>query len=163
MSIKDGILIENQREADNTKRIIERLKDDNASWKPHPKSMTALQLASHVVELHLWLKIALERDSFNFHTDYVPLKAKSFAELQDILVKGVENNINFVNGTDEDFWLQTYTLKAGDHVIAALPRIGALRFIINNHLIHHRGQLSLYLRMLDIPVPGLYGPSADEA
>lgn len=108
-------------------------------------------------------KIALERDSFNFHTDYVPLKAKSFAELQDILVKGVENNINFVNGTDEDFWLQTYTLKAGDHVIATLPRIGALRFIINNHLIHHRGQLSLYLRMLDIPVPGLYGPSADEA
>ena len=56
-------------------------------------------------------KIALERDSFNFHTDYVPLKATSFAELQDILAKGVENNINFVNGTDEDFWLQTYTLK----------------------------------------------------
>ncbi|HAY3502587.1 TPA: damage-inducible protein DinB [Elizabethkingia anophelis] len=163
MSIKDGILIENQREADNTKRIIERLKDENASWKPHQKSMSALQLASHVVELHLWLKIALERDSFNFHTDYVPLKAISFAELQDILAKGVENNINFVYGTDEDFWLQTYTLKAGDHVIAALPRIGALRFIINNHLIHHRGQLSLYLRMLDIPVPGLYGPSADEA
>ena len=163
MSIKDGILIENQREADNTRRIIERLKDENATWKPHRKSMSALELASHVVELHLWLKTALERDSFNFHTDYVPLKATSFAELQDVLAKGVENNIDFVNGTDENFWLQTYTLKAGDHVIAELPKIGALRFIINNHLIHHRGQLSLYLRLLDIPVPGLYGPSADEA
>ncbi|WP_454059535.1 DinB family protein [Elizabethkingia ursingii] len=108
-------------------------------------------------------KDSSERDNFNFHTDYVPLKATSFAELQDVLAKGVENNIDFVNGTDENFWLQTYTLKAGDHVIAELPKIGALRFIINNHLIHHRGQLSLYLRLLDIPVPGLYGPSADEA
>ena len=96
------------------------------------KSMSALQLASRC-RIAFMAKIALERDSFNFHTDYVPLKAISFAELQDILAKGVENNINFVNGTDEDFWLQTYTLKAGDHVMAALPRIGALRFIINNH------------------------------
>ncbi|MDE5432071.1 damage-inducible protein DinB [Elizabethkingia meningoseptica] len=163
MSIKDGILIENQREAENTKRIIERLHDGHADWKPHQKSMSALRLASHVVELHLWLKEALQRESFNFHTDYVPLKATSFKELQDTLAKGVEENIAFVNGTDENFWLQNYTLKAGEHTIAELPRLGALRFIINNHLIHHRGQLSLYLRLLDIPVPGIYGPSADEA
>lgn len=162
MSIKDGILIENKREIQNTRRMIERLNDEHANWKPHDKSMTALNLAKHVVELHVWLSEALAKDSLDFKTDYKPLVANNFGEVLEILNKAEKDNEDFINQQSENFWLQDYVIKSGDHIISKSPRIGALRYFLNNHLIHHRGQLSVYLRLLDIPVPGVYGPSADE-
>ena len=162
MSIQKSILIELEREKDNTLRILNNLPNDQFDYKPHPKSMTLGELANHIVELHNWIEPALTKDSFDFHTDYKPSKYNSVEELKEVLEQGFLRNKEVVEQFDEANYFDTWTLKAGDHVIAQLPKAAALRFIVNNHLIHHRGQISVYMRMLDIPVPGIYGPSADD-
>lgn len=162
MSIKDGILAELNHETNNTKRVLNNLTQEHWDYTPHPKSMTLGQLATHVVELHTWLSVALENDSFNFHTDYKPLAVTNLDELKATLDQYLQQNIDFVNAKEESEWFKEWTLKAGDHEISRLPKLAALRYILNNHLIHHRGQLTVYMRLLDLPLPGIYGPSADE-
>lgn len=162
MSIKKAILIELEREKENTKRVISRLVNDKFGYKPHEKSMTMGELASHIVELHNWVGFVLTKDTFDFHTDYQPLKLTSVDELLQKLENDFEKNKAIVEQMNEEVVFENWTLKAGDHVIVSLPKTGALRFIVTNHLIHHRGQLTVYMRMLDIPLPGIYGPTADE-
>lgn len=161
MSIKDGLLVEIERETANTRKLIERLSNDNWDYKPHEKSSSAGPLAAHIVELHNWVGEAITQDTFNF-IDYKPSEISSIEGLLEALDAGLEKSKNFVNSQSDDFWMSEWTFKHGDHIIAKLPRIGAFRFIITNHLIHHRGQLTVYMRLLDIPLPGIYGPSADE-
>ena len=162
MSIKQALLIELEREKENTLRMLKVLKNDAFGWKPHEKSMSLGELANHVVELHGWMSFVIEKDSFNFHTDYIP----SALSTADDLIKALENhhekNKSAIDSMDDTEVFKNWALKAGDHVIAEMPKTGAIRFIVNNHLIHHRGQMTVYLRMLDIPVPGIYGPSADD-
>lgn len=162
MSIQHALITELTREKNNTLRILKGLTNADFDYKPHPKSMTLGQLVNHIVELHNWVEIALTKDVFNFHTDYAPLQKTTNEELIDCLQKGYEINKGLIEGMDEASYFSNWTLKAGDHVIAEMPKAGALRFIITNHLIHHRGQLTVYMRLLDIPVPGVYGPSADD-
>lgn len=162
MSIKEGILVELERETNSTRTIISRLKDEHLSFKPHQKSMTLGALAGHIVELHNWVAAALTKNDFNLQTDYKPFRPGNVSELTKALDEGFAKNESAVNSISEAEWFSTWTFRAGNQVLGEMPRIGALRFLINNHLIHHRGQLSVYLRLLDIPVPGLYGPSADE-
>ncbi|MGJ1436666.1 DinB family protein [Sphingobacterium siyangense] len=163
MSIKKSYLIELDHETKNTKRILERIPDDKLDWHPHEKSMSLGELAAHVVELHNWVHKAIPKDVFDFKVDYKPLKVSSVEELKTILTLGLEENKATLADIAESDWFNEWVLKAGDHEIARLPRAGAIRFIVNNHIVHHRGQLTVYLRLLDIAVPGLYGPSADEA
>lgn len=162
MSIQKALLIELEREKKNTARIIRNLTDDVFGWKPHEKSMTVGQLANHIVELHNWVNFAVTKDVFDFHTDYNRSGLTGVNELLNLLETGYEENRKLIESMDESAYFDTWTLKAGDHIIAEMPRAGALRFIVTNHLIHHRGQLTVYLRLLDIPVPGIYGPSADD-
>lgn len=162
MSIKKALLVELEREKNNTARILKKLDDEIFSWKPHEKSMSVGQLANHIVELHNWVAFAITMDVFDFHLDYKPSKLITVEELLEVLEEGFIENKKLIEAMDENLYLEKWTLKAGDHVIAELPKAGALRFIITNHLIHHRGQLTVYLRLLDIPVPGIYGPSADD-
>lgn len=157
-----GSLIEVERETSNTKQLLDRLKDEHLSYRPHPKSMSLGELASHIVELHNWVKVALPHDIFDFHTMYKPFAASTVQELINVLDEGYSANVAAIEGTSEEAWQRTWNLQAGEYVIASVPKIGAFRFILQNHLIHHRGQLTVYMRMLDIPLPGLYGPSADE-
>ncbi|MBL1409820.1 DinB family protein [Sphingobacterium faecale] len=162
MSLKQGFLIELERETENTRRIVSRLKDEHLDWRPHVKSMTAGELAAHVVELHNWVHKALGQSVFDFKKHYTPFKPTNMNEISEVLDQGYANNVEMINSLTDEDWSSMWTLCAGDHVIAEMPKVGAMRFIIQNHLIHHRGQLSLYLRLLDIPVPGIYGPSADD-
>lgn len=162
MSIKKTLLAELEHEKNNTLRVLNNLKDEHFDYKPHPKSMTLGELTNHTVELHNWITPALTRDSFDFHTDYTPSQYKTVAELKEVLEKGFEKNKEVIENLDETILFDNWTLKAGDHIIVELPKANALRFIIHNHLVHHRGQLTVYMRMLDLPVPGIYGPSADE-
>lgn len=162
MSIKQALLIELEKEKDNSKRMIERLTPEHFSWKPHTKSMSLGELSNHIVELHNWVDLVITKSSFDFHTDYVPSKCETADELIALLEKGYAVNKFAIEQMDEAVVFENWTLKAGDHVIASLPKTAAIRFIVANHLIHHRGQLSVYMRMLDIPVPGVYGPSADD-
>ncbi|MFA7616168.1 MAG: DinB family protein [Weeksellaceae bacterium] len=162
MSIKDGILAEIKRETLNTGRVLDNLSNEHWNYKPHEKSMTLGELASHVVELHNWVHHSLSKDVFDFYADYTPPKAASVEELKAELEKGLQKNNEFVNAQTDEFWLTNWTLKAGEQTLSKMPKLGAFRFIITNHLIHHRGQLTVYMRLLNIPVPGNYGPSADE-
>ncbi len=162
MSIQKALLIELEHEKKNTARIIKNLTDDVLGWKPHEKSMTAGQLANHIVELHNWVNYVITKDVFDFHTDYKPSALTTVSGLLEFLERNYEENRKLLESMDESSYFDTWTLKAGDHIISEMPRAGALRFIVTNHLIHHRGQLSVYLRLLNIPVPGIYGPSADD-
>ena len=162
MSIKTSYLIELERETENTRRVLERIPNDKLDWQPHEKSMSLGALASHVVELHGWISLGLSKEVFDLNTDYRPLKTSSVEELQEILAVGLKANREFIEALEEEDWFKEWVFKAGDYELARLPRAGAVRFIITNHLIHHRGQLTVYLRLLDLPVPGLFGPSADD-
>lgn len=162
MQITDTLLKEIKVETAKTRQILERISDKHLDWKPHEKSMSMKDLASHVVELHNWMGIAINKEKFDFHTDYKREQITSFAELVEKLDNGLQTNLDAVGSLKESDWESKWTLCAGDHIISQSTRVSAVRFIIQNHLIHHRGQLSVYLRLLDIPVPGIYGPSADE-
>ena len=162
MSIKEGFLVELERETNNTRRILDRLQDADLAFRPHEKSMSLGSLAGHIVELHNWISEALTRNDFNLATDYKPFKPSSVSELKAALESGYKKNEQTIDNFPEEEWFNNWTMRVDNYVIGEMPKLGALRFVIHNHLIHHRGQLTVYLRLLDIPVPGLYGPSADE-
>lgn len=162
MSIQKALSIEIEREKDNTLRMLKVLPNEQFGWKPHEKSMSLGELANHIVELHNWITLVCNKETLDFKVDYIPSTLASKEELISVLENGfVENNKAIESLTDENYF-SNWTLKAGDYVIAEMPKAGAIRFIVSNHLIHHRGQLSVYLRLLNVPVPGIYGPSADE-
>ena len=162
MSIQKALAIEIEKETQNTLRFLQVLPENNFGYKPHEKSMTLGELANHIVELHHWVSYVFTKDVFDFHTDYIPSKLQTVKELQQALENFKTQNLEAVNALSDDEYFRTWTLKAGDHVIAEVPKAGGYRFIVTNHLIHHRGQLSVYLRLLGVPLPGIYGPSADE-
>lgn len=162
MSIKEALTIEIQRETQNTIRILKALPNDNFGYKPHPKSMSLGELANHIVELHGWASFVFTSDEFDFHKDYEPSSLQTKEELILALENMTAKNLEVVNALTDEEYFKNWKLKAGDHTIAELPKAGAYRFIVTNHLIHHRGQLTVYLRLLDLPLPGIYGPSADE-
>lgn len=162
MGIQKALLIELEREKDNTLRVLKNLRNEDFGWKPHEKSMTVGQLANHIVELHNWVDFALTKDVFDFEKDYIPSNINTAEGLIEVLNNDFEKNKKIIESMDENVVFEQWTLQSGQHIIAQLPKTGALRFIITNHLIHHRGQLTVYMRMLDIPVPGIYGPSADD-
>jgi uncharacterized damage-inducible protein DinB len=162
MSIQQAIAIEIERETANTKRILNVIPNDQLSYKPHPKSMSLGELANHVVELHNWIHMVFTTDVFDFHTDYAKPEWANKEALLAALEQGAAQNLTTVAALTDATYFSNWTLKAGEHVIIEAPKAGAFRFVVANHLIHHRGQLTVYLRLLDIPLPGIYGPSADE-
>lgn len=162
MALKDALLIEVERETEHSRKMISRIEDQHLAFKPHEKSMSMGALAAHIIELHGWVAEILAKDELDFHNGYVPFKPATVKELLDRLNAGYENNTARLKEAADTDWEQTWSLKAGAHTIASMPKKAAIRYIVQNHLIHHRGQLSVYLRLNDIPVPGMYGPSADE-
>lgn len=162
MKINEQFLLELKLETKNTQRILDRIPDAQWDWKPHSKSRSLGELVCHVVELHNWVSGALLVDDFNFHIDYIPLQKSNIADVNKELSEGYEKNVHSLQSLVDEDWERIWTVRAGETVLRQMPKIDLLRYIINNHLIHHRGQLTVYLRLLDIPVPGLYGPSADE-
>ncbi|MBX9449913.1 MAG: DinB family protein [Taibaiella sp.] len=162
MSLKEAYLIELERETENTRKMIGRIEDRHLDFRPHEQSYTMRQLAGHIVELHSWVGNGIRKDELDFHQDYRPFYHATAQELREAFEAHYAQNVAQVNAMSEADWMQTWTMKAGDHIIAKMPKAGAIRYIIFNHLIHHRGQLSVYLRLNNIPVPGMYGPSADE-
>ncbi|HUH25865.1 MAG TPA: DinB family protein [Flavobacterium sp.] len=162
MSIQKALLAELTREKDNTLKILENLRNEDFGWKPHEKSMSLGELANHIVELHNWVSFVLTKDVFDFHIDYKPSNRTAVDQLIEVLVQDFNKNKQLIEAMDESVVFDKWTLQAGNHIIAEMPKTAALRFIVTNHLIHHRGQLTVYMRLLDIPVPGIYGPSADD-
>ncbi|MDR2222408.1 MAG: DinB family protein [Flavobacteriaceae bacterium] len=162
MSINRSFLLELQHEVASSRKIISCVPTEMWDWKPHAKSMALGDLSKHIVELTVWTEYILTKDYLDFQTDYRPVEAKNTEELLLLLDKYEKVVISALNMFDEEQWMREWKLKSGDHVIAEMPKVAANRFIVNNHIYHHRGQLSVYLRLLDIAIPGMYGPSADE-
>ncbi len=150
-------------EAANTKKMLERVPFEHSNWKPHEKSNTMGRLATHVAEIPTWITMTITTDEFDLaKADRKPAQINNAEELVALHEKNIaEAAAHMETVTDEDM-LKPWTLRHGDHVIFTLPKVAVIRNVGMNHIIHHRAQLSTYLRHHDVPVPGMYGPSADE-
>lgn len=163
MSISQSLLPEYDHEMASTRRALERITPDKFGWKPHEKSMTLGRLASHLAELPGWVKTTLTTDELDFgNGGYQPFNAETTEQLLELFDKNVaEGRAALEAASDEDLF-KPWALRNGDHVIFKLPRAAVLRSFTLSHVIHHRGQLTVYMRLTGIPVPSIYGPSADE-
>jgi len=163
MAIKDAFIAELKHEAALTKKMLDRVPLDKADWKPHEKSMTLGRLATHIAENFRWVSEIKNIDDYDFATKvFKPHVATSQEELSNIFQTNLETAVNDLSlMADEDF-NKTWIVRAGEKIMYNTPKKVAIRGWVFSHHIHHRGQLSVYLRLLDVPVPGMYGPSADE-
>ena len=163
MSIADGMLSELSYEAENTRKLLARVPSEHLGWKPHEKSMTLGQLASHLAEICQWVKPTIDADEMTFDPDsYVPRIYGSAEELVAVHDAAAKDAQAALAGVTDDKMFVPWTLKAGAKVLFTLPRVAVLRSMILSHIVHHRGQLTVYLRLKDVPLPSIYGPSADE-
>lgn len=160
---KDLILGDVLPEVANTRRVLEALPDDKFDWKPHEKSMPLGDLAVHLVNI-VGLMLPILRDE-ELDLSSVPAPSEELNN-RDALLEELDRNVRALEPALEEVDVsalgESWTLRHGDHVIFTQPRALALRTLGVSHMAHHRGQLGVYLRMLDRPVPGVYGPSADE-
>ena len=151
-----------EQEAQTTRKMLERVPNDKFDWQPHPKSMTVRQLTTHIAELPGWVKLTLTTDGVDFATTpYVPVDVNNTTELLDLHERSLaEGRSSLSQATDEQLE-PTWTLRNGDEIYSATSK-GEMVRISLSQIIHHRAQLGVYLRLLNIPIPGSYGPSADE-
>jgi uncharacterized damage-inducible protein DinB len=161
MRLADSLLFELDQEAQTTKRVLERVPDDKCSWRPHPKSYSLGQLALHVASSQGNVAALAAMDTVEAPTFSQP-EAKSRQEILDTFSESLAIAKDTVGKMDDARLTSTWTLTKNGKTLLSVPRIGFLRSVLLNHVYHHRGQLSVYLRMLDVPVPSIYGPSADE-
>ena len=165
MAINDALVPEYDHEMGTTRRLLERVPEADFDWRPHDRSMTLGQLAGHLANIPSWCATILDGSGFDLATrgdDARPKAPESrSALLQQFDARIAEARAALVRSTDQEL-LTPWTLKLGSHEIFTLPRISALRSFVMNHSIHHRGQLSVYLRLRNVPLPAMYGPTADE-
>jgi uncharacterized damage-inducible protein DinB len=163
MFFKTSFIGELKSEAANTKKILGKVPLGKADWKPHQKSMTIGRLATHIAETTHWIYTILEADEFDFAAQsFKPRVAASVEELLQIVDTNVSRSIAAIENTSDEGFEKKWTVKRGEQIVFSVQKKIMIRSWGLNHTIHHRGQLSVYLRLLNIPVPGLYGPSADE-
>jgi len=164
MAIKDAFVAELKYESSLTKKMLEKVPLEKKEWKPHEKSMTLGRLATHVAENIHWVTDIIHIDDFDFMKNYNfnPRTANSTEELLEIFQANLDNAINDLSKVSDDDLAKKWIVRRGEQIMFDTPKKVAIRSWAINHMIHHRGQLSVYLRLLDVPVPGMYGPSADE-
>ncbi|MFH2054849.1 MAG: DinB family protein [bacterium] len=166
MAIRDLILPEFDHEMANTRKTLERVPTDKFDWTPHEKSFNMQSLASHLANIPAWTPLTLNQDKLDFAPEggerFTTPQAGSTAELLEFFDKNVAEAREALAAVTDEQLHSSWTLLAGGQEILTLPRIAVLRSFILSHTIHHRAQLALYLRLNDLPVPALYGPSADE-
>jgi uncharacterized damage-inducible protein DinB len=164
--ISGALLPEFDHEMANTRKSLERVPDDKMEFKPHPKSMTMNALASHLATINDWVTSTIENDTFDFAPPGKPAyklpALKTRAELLAAFDKYSASARKQIAGASDEHLMKNWSLLAGGHTLFTMPRVAVLRSFIMNHTIHHRAQLGVYLRLNDIPVPSIYGPSADE-
>lgn len=166
MALRDGLLAQFDHEMVGTRKTLERVPEGKPDWAPHPKSMKMGRLAGHLAELPGWAVETINRDSL----DIAPASGRPFEPLvmtsrkqllEEFDKKSAAGRAAIASASDETL-LGKWTLLAGGKEIFSLPRLAVLRSFVLSHVIHHRAQLGVYLRMNDVPVPPIYGPSADE-
>jgi uncharacterized damage-inducible protein DinB len=166
MAIRDGLLPEFDHEMANTRKTLERVPEGKGDWAPHPKSMKMGRLAGHVAELSGWGTAIIGQDSLDFRPPNAPASEPtvmtSRAQILELFDKNVASTRKHLAGASDEHLLKDWALLSGGKEVMRMPRIAFLRGFVVNHIIHHRGQLGVYLRLNEVAVPSIYGPSADE-
>lgn len=163
MASTKELLAELKNESVNTRKMLERVPSEKMHWRGHDKSMTIGRLAAHIAEIPEWISRVLDADDFDFASaQFVPTVKETTEELLQLFDEKLAGAYASLEKASDESLNNTWTVRRGEQVFYQLPKKVGLRNFAFNHLYHHRGQLSVYLRLLDIPVPGMYGPSADE-
>ncbi|RPI10447.1 MAG: hypothetical protein EHM71_03520 [Zetaproteobacteria bacterium] len=163
MNLIDPVLSELSHEAATTRRLLERVPSHKLTWSPHQKSMPLGRLATHIAEIPGWVGSIVEQDEFDIGASgYVPPTLGSAEEIVSMFDKHVAMAAETLKRQSNDRLLATWRLKKNGQLVVEMPRLGMIRTFLMNHLIHHRGQLSVYLRLQDVALPSIYGPTADQ-
>ena len=166
MHIKDALLPEFDQEMANTRKTLERVPEDKFAWKPHPKSSSMIGLATHIVNMTGWAVDTMNKESFDVAPPGAPPYKEEPAASRAQLLEKFDQNVaaarSALAGASDEAFMKNWSLLAGGNALFPMPRVVCIRSFVMNHVIHHRAQLGVYLRMNDVPVPSIYGPSADE-
>jgi uncharacterized damage-inducible protein DinB len=163
MGINHAFIGELEHEAATSRKMLERIPESTWDFKPHEKSMEMKKLATHVTEMWGWTRFTLDHPELDFAAaPYEPYQPASTQDLIDYHDKMVADAKEVLARTSDETMMEPWTMRSGETVYFTMPKVQVLRSMVFNHIIHHRGQLSVYLRENDIPVPAIYGPSADE-
>ncbi len=165
-TISQSLLPEFDHEMAVTRKVLTRVPEDRLDFRPHPKSMTMARLAGHVAELPLWAVMTLGQDELemrpggvaSFEAFTYGTQASALSLFDDNVARGRA----LLASTDDEAMMRPWTLKDNGRVVLVMPKVAVIRSFVMNHIVHHRAQLGVYLRMTDVPVPSIYGPSADE-
>lgn len=163
MSVKEKLIAEFKYESANTRKVLERAPEKSFLWKPHEKSMSLGRLTYHLAEIPQWVDTTISKDELDFaKSDYIPVDATTTKDLLKFFDNNISKALSILENTNEEVLSENWSMKAGDKIFFTLPKADVFRSFILSHTMHHRGQLTVYLRMLDVPVPSIYGPTADE-
>jgi len=166
MTIAESLVGEFDHEAGSTRKVLERVPEQFADWTPHPKSKPLGELANHIAGLPVWTGRILTAAEYDFLAPGAPTPGirpwESTAALLAKHDKNVAEARAIIARTTDAQFMEPWSFKRGGEVVMTMPRIAALRGMVYSHTIHHRGQLTVYLRLKDVPLPGIYGPTADE-
>jgi len=163
MPLVDALLPEFDHEMTVTRKLLERVPDDKLAWKPHAKSYSLGQLAQHVATIPMWGSVTLTESEIDVGGGQPPQQAQSRADILSLFDDNVTKTRSALVGKSDGELMVPWALKRDGHVIFSMPKASVWRSFVMSHLIHHRAQLGVYLRMQDVPLPSSYGPSADEA
>jgi uncharacterized damage-inducible protein DinB len=155
-------LKELEQEAQTTRKMLSRIPNDKYDWQPHSKSMSVRNLATHIAELPAWVTMALTTEGLDFNSNpYNPVKVDNTTDLLSYFEKSLADGKSHLENADEQELEKTWTLRSGEHIHVRSSKAEVIRMTYCQ-IVHHRAQLGVYLRLLDVPIPGSYGPSADE-
>lgn len=160
LAIGEALRAEFQQEAKITRQLLERLPENRLGWKPHDKSMPLGRLATHIAELPGWAKITLKQDSLDV-AGFSPTVLDSVDEILELFDENVAQCLSVLADTPDEEYSKTWSMKQHGNEVFAAPKSAVMRSFVMNHLVHHRGQLTVFLRLNDVPLPMTYGPSAD--
>ena len=163
MNLVDPILAELSHEMATSRKLLERAPQGQLGWKPHEKSMSPGRLATHIAEIPGWVSGILDKEGFEMGASgYTPPTLATVAEIVQLFNRNISLVAEAIKRQTNDRLLAQWRLTKKGQVILEMPRVGVIRTLLLNHLIHHRGQLSVYLRLQNVPLPQIYGPTADE-
>jgi uncharacterized damage-inducible protein DinB len=162
MSLSQSLLPEFDMEMSNTRKALARCPTDKFDWAPHVKSFTMGKLATHLATLPAWTNTTIDTSELDLALPFDQPKPATTEELLALFDKNVAEARAALAGAADETFFQPWALRNGEHTIFSMPKIAVMRGFVLNHIIHHRGQLTVYLRLNDIPVPSIYGPTADE-
>jgi uncharacterized damage-inducible protein DinB len=161
MAIRDAFVAEVEQESVATRKMLERIPTETFDWKPHEKSMSMKRLSVLVADMFGWLQFMIDQDELDFAKGYEQADPKTTQDLVNFFEKRFQDGITSLKEADDAVFSERWKLRNGDQIYMESSKLDVVRQTIN-HMIHHRGQLSVFMRLKDIAVPSIYGPSADE-